>query len=134
MNAPDRLFSRGRLLKMAGLAGAVFACPTAVSALPPLEDEEASFRSRAFNGSIDPFPIPWLDRNGNHNQPAGPNVELSHIYHFKGDVGRCSDFVGMGTDNAGNRIAFGSPTTDFGFMTGQYWAARREQQGSFTHI
>jgi hypothetical protein len=36
------------------------------------------------NGSSDPFPIPWLDKNGSHNQPAGPNLEPSHIYHFKG--------------------------------------------------
>jgi hypothetical protein len=36
----------------------------------------------------------------------------SHIYHFKGRVARCADFAGMGTDNKGNRIAFGTPTTD----------------------
>jgi len=36
------------------------------------------------NGGICPYPIPWLDKNGNHNQPAAPNVELSSIYHFKG--------------------------------------------------
>jgi hypothetical protein len=61
------------------------------------------------NGSADPYPIPWLDKNGSHNQPAGPNLEPSHIYHFKGKVARCSTFTGMGTDNQGNRIAFGSP-------------------------
>ncbi len=88
----------------------------------------------AANGSTDPFPIPWLDKNGSHNQPAGPNLEPSHIYHFKGRVARCSTFTGMGTDNAGNRIAFGSPTTDYGAMQGEYWAARAPQQGAFTHI
>jgi len=86
------------------------------------------------NGSTDPFPIPWLDKNGSHNQPAGPNLEPSHIYHFKGRVARCSTFTGMGTDNKGNRIAFGSPTTDYGVMQGEYWAARTTQQGTFTHI
>jgi hypothetical protein len=86
------------------------------------------------NGGTDPFPIPWLDKNGSHNQPAGPNLEPSHIYHFKGRVARCSTFTGMGTDNHGNRIAFGSPTTDYGVMQGAYWAARAEQRGTFTHI
>ena len=86
------------------------------------------------NGGADPYPIPWLDKNGSHNQPAGPNLEPSHIYHFKGRVGRCSTFTGMGTDNQGNRIAFGSPTTDYGVMQGEYWAARAPQQGTLTHI
>jgi hypothetical protein len=86
------------------------------------------------NGGTEPFPIPWLDKNGSHNQPAGPNLEPSHIYHFKGQVGRCSTFAGMGTDNQGNRIAFGSPTTDYGLMRGEYWAARTAQQGTFAHI
>jgi hypothetical protein len=86
------------------------------------------------NGGTDPYPIPWLDRNGSHNQPAGPNLEPSHIYHFKGRVARCSTFTGMGTDNQGNRIAFGTFTTDYGVMQGEYWAARAAQQGTFTHI
>ena len=86
------------------------------------------------NGGGDPYPIPWLDKNGSHNQPAGPNLEPSHIYHFKGLVARCSTFTGMGTDNQGNRIAFGTPTTDYGLMQGEYWAARAPQQGVFTHI
>ena len=70
------------------------------------------------NGGNDPFPIPWLDKNGSHNQPAGPNLEPSHIYRFKGRVARCSTFSGKGTDNKENRIAFGSPTTDYG-VTGR---------------
>ena len=40
----------------------------------------------------------------------------------------------MGTDNKGNRLAFGTPTTDFSYMSGEYWAARRPQQGVFAHI
>jgi len=86
------------------------------------------------NGGTDPYPIPWLDKNGSHNQPAGANLEPSHIYHFKGRVARCSTFTGMGTDNQGNRIAFGSPTTDYGVMQGEYWGARAAQQATFTHI
>jgi hypothetical protein len=89
---------------------------------------------RTYNGSTDPYPIPWLDKNGSHNQPAGPNLEPSHIYHFKGRVARCAGFVGMGTDNKGNRIPFGTPTTDYGYMRGEYFAGRTPQTGTFTHI
>jgi hypothetical protein len=89
---------------------------------------------RTYNGGTDPYPIPWLDKNGSHNQPAGPQLEPSHIYHFKGRVARCAGFVGMGTDNKGNRIAFGTPTTDYGYMQGEYFAGRAPQNGTFTHI
>jgi hypothetical protein len=108
-------------------------------ALLPLASAPANYASQdqrpmTANGGTEPYPIPWLDKNGSHNQPAGPNLEPSHIYHFKGRVARCSTFTGMGTDNHGNRIAFGSPTTDYGVMQGEYWAARSAQQGTFTHI
>jgi len=86
------------------------------------------------NGGTDPYPIPWLDKFGSHNQAAGPNNEPGHIYHFKGRVVRCNNFTGVGTDNQGNRIAFGAPSTDYGWMQGEYWAARAEQQGTFVHI
>ena len=97
-------------------------------------NESPESKLRTYNGGTDPYPIPWLDKNGSHNQPAGPKSEPSHIYHFKGRVGRCADFVGMGTDNKGNRIAFGTPTTDYGFMEGEYFAGRTAQTGAFTHI
>jgi len=97
-------------------------------------NEPPQSKLRTYNGGTDPYPIPWLDKNGSHNQPAGPNLEPSHIYHFKGRVARCADFSGMGTDNAGNRIAFGTPTTDYGFMQGEYFAGRTPQRGTFTHI
>jgi hypothetical protein len=85
------------------------------------------------NGGLCPYPIPWLDKNGNHNQPAAPNVELSSIYHFKGKLARCSGFHGMGTDYQGNRLAWGTPTTDYSYMAGEYWAARQAHQGVFSH-
>jgi len=103
----------------------------AAISLPTFGSSETSVTA---NGSADPYPIPWLDKNGSHNQPAGPNLEPSHIFHFKGLVARCSTFTGIGTDNQGNRITFGSPTTDYGVMRGEYWAARSAQQGIFTHI
>ncbi|HZZ00108.1 MAG TPA: hypothetical protein VFE36_11085 [Candidatus Baltobacteraceae bacterium] len=133
MKHHNELLTRSGLLKSCGAMCGALAYPSAAS-LSPLEQEESGLRTQAYNGSTDPYPIPWLDKNGSHNQPAGPNTELSHIYHFSGSVARCSGFVGMGTDNKGNRIPFGSPTTDFGWMTGVYWAARKPQQGSFVHI
>lgn len=86
------------------------------------------------DGGTEPFPIPWLDKNGSHNQSPGPGMEPSNIYHFKGHVARCNNFTGMGTDNKGNRLAFGSPSTDFSFMAGEYFAARGPRQGIFSHI
>ncbi len=94
----------------------------------------AGFDQHDLNGSAEPYPIPWLDKFGSHNQAAGPNSEPSHIFHFKGRVVRCNSFAGMGTDNQGNRIAFGAPSTDYGIMQGEYWAARTTQHGSFVHI
>jgi hypothetical protein len=85
------------------------------------------------NGGTCPYPIPWLDKNGNHNQPAKPNVELSSIYHFKGKLARCSGFHGMGTDNTGNRLSWGTPTTDYSYMAGEYWAARQAREAVFAH-
>jgi hypothetical protein len=85
------------------------------------------------NGGACPYPIPWLDKNGNHNQPAGPDVELSSVYHFKGKLGRCSGFHGMGADNKGNRLAWGTGTTDYSYMAGEYWAARQAHEGIFAH-
>jgi hypothetical protein len=120
--------SRRNILKSTALAIVPFAVPSALFAFPEQQQPMTA------NGGDDPYPIPWLDKNGSHNQPAGPNLEPSHIYHFKGRVARCSTFTGMGTDNQGNRIAFGSPTTDYGVMQGEYWAARAAQKGTFTHI
>jgi hypothetical protein len=114
-------------LKAGALTAIPLLHPAVINAFQPQQQMTA-------NGGTEPFPIPWLDKNGSHNQPAGPNLEPSHIYHFKGRVGRCSTFTGMGTDNKGNRIAFGSPTTDYGVMSGEYWAARTVQHGTFTHI
>jgi hypothetical protein len=85
------------------------------------------------NGGTCPYPIPWLDKNGNHNQSPMPNVELSNIYHFKGRLARCSGFHGMGTDNKGNRLAWGNPTTDYSYMAGEYWAGRQAHQAIFAH-
>jgi hypothetical protein len=70
-----------------------------------------------YDGSKDPFPIPWLD-----------------IYHFKGLVARCNGFTGQGTDGAGNPAPFGTKTTDFGIMVGEYYAGRTVHEGAFVHL
>ena len=102
--------------------------------LPSKAAADEQQKLRTYNGDTDPYPIPWLDKNGSHNQPAGPQLEPSHIYHFKGRVGRCAGFVGSGTDNNGNRVPFGTATTDYGFMQGEYFAGRTAQTGALTHI
>jgi hypothetical protein len=85
-------------------------------------------------GSDEPYPIPWLDKNGSHNQ-AGPGLEPSSIYHFKGRIARAAEFVGSGVDGAGNRLAFGSRTTDNSFMQGECWTSQRlQRRGAWTHL
>jgi hypothetical protein len=86
------------------------------------------------NGGTDPFPIPWLDRNGSHNQSPDPGAEPSNIFHFRGQVARSNDFTGMGTAQDGRRIAFGAKSTDFSFMQGEYFAGREARRGAFGHI
>jgi hypothetical protein len=128
----SRVTRRGLLTTTLGVAaaGASLLLPgEAAAGGSPSETE-----GHTYNGGTDPYPIPWLDKFGSHNQAAGPNMEPSHIYHFKGLVARCNGFVGMGTDNKGNRIAFGAPSTDYGIMRGNYWAARAEQTGAYVHI
>jgi hypothetical protein len=124
-----RQFLQSTALIVAGGASALLLSPLVAAQGPnPLTWNPPS------NGSKDPYPIPWLDRNGSHNQSPGPGMEPSSIYHFKGQAARSNDFKGMGTDNKGNRIAFGAPSTDFSFLQGEYFAARSPQQGIFTHI
>ena len=112
---------------LASFPGRVFgASPEGCSTLIPQNHEPS-------NGGPCPYPIPWLDKNGNHNQSPGPGVELSNVYHFKGKLARCNGFHGMGTDNKGNRLPWGTPTTDYSYMAGEYWAGRQGRRAVFTH-
>ena len=124
----DRRQFLGRGVGLAVLGGVALCLPKQILAQTPQVWNPPS------NGSKDPYPIPWLDRNGSHNQSPGPGMEPSSIFHFAGQVARANNFAGMGTDNKGNRIAFGAPSTDFSFMQGEYFAARAAQRGTFTHI
>jgi len=85
-------------------------------------------------GSAEPYPIPWLDKNGSHNQ-AGPRLEPSHVFHFKGRVARAAGFVGSGMDGDGQRLPFGTQTTDNSFMDGECWTSqRRARRGTWAHL
>jgi hypothetical protein len=55
------------------------------------------------NGGPCPYPIPWLDKNGNHNQMPKANIELNHFFHFKGKSARCQ----FGCQNIVNRLSTG---------------------------
>jgi hypothetical protein len=85
-------------------------------------------------GSAEPYPIPWLDKNGSHNQ-AGPGLDPSHVFHFQGRVARAAGFTGSGTDGEGNRLLFGTQTTDNSLMDGECWTSqRRVRAGTWTHL
>ena len=86
-------------------------------------------------GDDEPYPIPWLDKNGSHNEPGGPDHEPSSIYHFKGRIARAADFTGSGVDGAGERLLFGTQTTDNAYMQGECWTSqRRALHGAWAHL
>ncbi len=127
-------YTRRDLLNTAlGIAGAG-AASLVLSDNATAADSPAQSEHPTYNGSTDPYPLPWLDKFGDHHQPASPTLDPSDIFHFKGRIVRCADFVGVGTDNGGNRIAWGAPSTDFGIMQGEYFAARAPQNGAYVHI
>ncbi len=134
-DSPGLELDRRRLLKIGTALAAAASVPSFLhaqggdsSCAPPIPPNHG-----LSNGGSCPYPIPWLDKNGNHNQMPKANVELSNIYHFSGKLARCAGFTGMGTDNKGNRFAWGNPSTDYSYMAGEYWAARKAHQGIFAH-
>ena len=131
---PSSTSNRRQLLR----SGAGLAAGAATVGLPGIA--EASMRKHSdtpliVDGTNDPFPLPWLDRNGSHNQVPAPNQDPAHIFHFRGDIARCNNFSGMGTDGHGNRLRFGGPTTDIGLMRGEYIATDgTKRHGTFLHL
>jgi hypothetical protein len=115
-------------LMAASLPAELLRAQSPAACAPPIPQDHSPS-----NGGSCPYPIPWLDKNGNHNQSPMANVELSNIFHFQGKLARSSGFHGMGTDNKGNRLAWGTPTTDYSYMAGEYWAARKSHQAIFAH-
>ena len=129
--SPQKTMPRRRAAGL-GLALVAALLPSATASAPGQpETPQVLFD---YDGSKDPFPIPWLDANGSHNQMPGDKKEPSHIYHFKGLVARCNGFAGNGTDGAGNPVSFGTKTTDFGIMVGEYYAGRTVHKGAFVHL
>jgi hypothetical protein len=127
----SRISRRQFLVAGASLAAAA-GLPLVSSAAPAHATYQ--FGQLTLDGGESPFPVPWLDKNGSHNQSPGPNNDPSSIYHFKGLAARCNDFKGMGSDGKGARIAFGAPSTDFSLLSGEYWAGRTARSSLFSHI
>lgn len=123
--ADDR--TRRRFLQV-GVAGAA-----TLGAVPLMGHLTADAAGAVDN--VEPYPIPWLDKNLHHNQvpvPGGPPTELSHIYHFKGQVGRAL-FRGQGLTNRGETLYIGQGT-DYGYMHGAYIAPGGDtQHGLYSH-
>jgi hypothetical protein len=86
-------YTRREIIRAGALAVIPLALPAAIHAQQGQPPEGQT--TMTANGGTDPYPIPWLDKNGSHNQPAGPNLEPAHIYHFKGRVARSSTFTGI---------------------------------------
>ena len=132
----DVVLNRRRLLSLGVASIGLASVPSPLIGAPSAPDNCSPPIPQSHepsNGGTCPYPIPWLDKNGNHNQIPGPNVELSNIYHFKGRLARGNGFHGTGTDNKGKRLPWGTATTDYSYMAGEYWAGRQSHQGVFTH-
>ncbi len=85
---------------------------------------------------FEPYPIPWLDANMHHNQvptQGGKPVDLSHIWHFKGQIGRAL-LEGSGITGDGQTLYIGSGT-DYGYSQGNFiTASGRVQAATFSHV
>ncbi|HSD20672.1 MAG TPA: hypothetical protein VLC54_11575 [Anaeromyxobacter sp.] len=128
-------FSRRRLLTTGlGALGVVGAGRLALAA-PAAESRGGDVLAAPVGGSAEPSAIPWLDKNGSHNQSPGPGMDPSNIFHFKGRIARANDFEGTGKDGQGNPLAWGAPSTDFSFIEATYWPTSRiERRGIFSHL
>jgi hypothetical protein len=73
--------TRRRFLTLSIASGA--AASLLLSRNSPEGDKPPSSKPTTYNGGTDPYPIPWLDKNGSHNQPAGPQLEPSHIFRMR---------------------------------------------------
>ena len=137
MSNEERAWRGGRrdvLIRTAGIAAASMALPGLSGCATGAAAQRGGALPAPVGGSDEPYPIPWLDKNGSHNQ-AGPGLEPSSIYHFKGRIARAAEFTGSGVDGAGNRFPFGTKTTDNSFMRGECWTSqRRARQGAWAHL
>ncbi|GEJ57146.1 hypothetical protein [Anaeromyxobacter diazotrophicus] len=126
---------RRRFLAGLGLGGALAAARLGGVARAVESAGKGEVLPAPVGGSAEPSAIPWLDKNGSHNQSPGPRAEPSSIFHFKGRIARANDFEGTGQDGQGNALPWGEPSTDFSFMDGVYWPTTRiERRGTFSHL
>ncbi len=128
-------WDRRSFLRLLGFGAAAGAAVTTRAATKTTGHGGSGTIAAPVGGDDQPYPIPWLDKNGSHNEPAGPGNEPSSIYHFKGRVARAADFTGSGVDRGGNRLLFGTPTTDNAYMQGECWTShRRILRGTWAHL
>jgi hypothetical protein len=126
---------RGFIAAGLGLAGVAGAARMSAVAAAAEGGGRRDLLAAPVGGSSEPSAIPWLDKNGSHNQSPAPGAEPSSIFHFQGRVARANDFEGTGRDGQGNDLVWGAPSTDFSFMDGVYWPTdRRERRGIFSHL
>ncbi len=122
-------------LGLAGTAGAARLGGLALAAGPKEKKPRGDVMAPPVGGSPEPSAIPWLDKNGSHNQMPAPGMEPSSIFHFQGRIARANAFEGTGKDGAGNELPWGAVSTDFSFMDGTYWPTDRiERRGTFSHL
>ncbi len=125
----ERRTGRRNLLRGAALAAASMGAPSLAGCATAASAQRSGVIQAPVGGSDEPYPIPWLDKNGSHNQ-AGPGLEPSFIYHFKGRIARAAEFIGSGVG-----LAFGSRTTDNSFMQGECWTSQRlARRGAWAHL
>jgi hypothetical protein len=135
MSRDSERWDRRSFLQMLGFGSATLAAVPVRAAAKTADHGAGDLLPAPVGGSDQPYPIPWLDKNGSHNEPAGPGNEPSSIYHFKGRVARAADFTGSGVDGAGNRLLFGTQTTDNSYMQGECWVShRRARRGTWAHL
>ncbi len=128
-------WNRRSFLRLLGVGAASMAARPIRTAAKDSAHGKGGVIAAPVGGNDQPFPIPWLDKNGSHNEPAGPGQEPSSIYHFKGRVARAADFTGSGVDRGGNRLLYGTPTTDNAYMQGECWTShRRILRGTWAHL
>jgi hypothetical protein len=72
---PRLLQSRRDIMKSGAWAVVPLAIPFRNLALPDQQPMTA-------NRGADPYPIPRLDKNGSHNEPAGSNLEFGNSLLF----------------------------------------------------
>ena len=90
------------------------------------------------NGGTCPFPIPWLDKNGNHNQMPKPDVELSNIFHFQREARALCRIHWHGDRQQGQSAGFRYPyhrlQLHVGRILGSAPAAARHVRPYMTHV